>query len=365
MGLRAWRTAALAAACVAAACASAGDRPAAPVAPAAQSAEAPPTAAPAGWNAAALAELEAYARSQNTTGFLILHRGRVVSERNWPLPDEASGFRAGWTYGVAADGALLEDVASQQKSLIAVLVGIAADKGMLDVSRPVSDYLGPGWSKAAPAEESAIEVRHLLEMNSGLTEEFAFEAPAGERYFYNTPVYAALKPVLEKASGETLDAITRAWLTEPLGMADTGWRRRPAALARDSGNPTGLVTTPRDLARLGRMVLDGGLAPDGRRVISRAELDAMFERTATNPAYGRLWWLNGGEFSITPNGSRTDGPMIPSAPADLVAAQGAQDRKLYVAPSRALIVVRLGQAAPDRDFNEQLWRRLAAAMPAG
>jgi hypothetical protein len=91
----------------------------------------------------------------------------------------------------------------------------------------------------------------------------------------------------------------------------------------------------------------------------------MFERTATNPAYGRLWWLNGGEFSITPNGSRTDGPMIPSAPSDLVAAQGAQDRKLYVAPSRALIVVRLGQAAPDRDFNEQLWRRLAAAMPAG
>jgi hypothetical protein len=53
--------------------------------------------------------------------------------------------------------------------------------------------------------------------------------------------------------------------------------------------------------------------------------------------------------------------LIPAAPADLVAALGAQDRKIYVAPSRRLIVIRTGQTAPDRDFNQQLWLRLMKA----
>jgi hypothetical protein len=34
-----------------------------------------------------------------------------------------------------------------------------------------------------------------------------------------------------------------------------------------------------------------------------------------------------------------------------------------VVPSRKLIVVRTGQAAPDRDFNQQLWVRLMKAVP--
>ena len=47
-----------------------------------------------------------------------------------------------------------------------------------------------------------------------------------------------------------------------------------------------------------------------------------------------------------------------------IAAQGAQDRKLYVVPSLKLVVVRTGQAASDRDFNQQLWQRLMKAVPA-
>ncbi len=42
-----------------------------------------------------------------------------------------------------------------------------------------------------------------------------------------------------------------------------------------------------------QMVLDGGLAATGTRVVSEAGLKAMFVRSPTNPAYGRLWWLNG------------------------------------------------------------------------
>ncbi len=320
----------------------------------------------ASWNDAALQDVLDYARAQKTTGLLIIHNRRVIAEHNWPLAADATHFRAAFVHGQAVDGALLEDVASQQKSFIAILIGVAVDQGLLDVDKPVSHYLGPGWSKAAPGPESSITVRHLLEMTSGLKEDLTAEAEPGARFFYNTPAYAVTKRVLEHVAKQPLDQLTRRWLTEPLGMDQTAWRPRPPALA-DVGNPTGLVTTPRDLAKMGQLVLDRGLAPDGRRVISISQVDLMLRRTATNSAYGRLWWLNGGDRTVLAGVQAPirKGPLIPAAPADLVAALGAHDRKLFVVPSRQLIVVRTGRATPARDFNQQLWLRLSKALPGG
>ncbi|RAK56252.1 serine hydrolase [Phenylobacterium soli] len=302
-----------------------------------------------------------YVQGQRTTGFLMVRNRQVLVERNWPLGADAGKFRDDFTYGTTAGGALLEDVASQQKSFVAVLAAIAADKGLLDVEKPVSAYIGPGWSKAAPGQEAAIRVLHLLTMSSGLSTEFAYAAPPGTTFLYNTPVYAVTKAVLAAAAKAPLEAITRDWLTAPAGMADTAWRPRPASFG-DVGNPTGLVTSPRDVARFGQLILDGGVAEGGRRVVSAAALKALFARSPANPAYGRLWWLNGSDYAIRPLARRTDGPLIPAAPADLVAALGALDRKLYVVPSLGAVVVRMGQAAPDHDFDQQLWLRLSRAL---
>jgi CubicO group peptidase (beta-lactamase class C family) len=46
----------------------------------------------------------------------------------------------------------------------------------------------------------------------------------------------------------------------------------------------------------------------------------------------------------------------------MYAAQGALGRKVYVVPSRDLVVVRLGDA-PDEDFNQRFWELLTAAVP--
>jgi len=321
--------------------------------------------AAAGWNAAALADATAYVASQKSTGFVIIDHKRIVVEQLWPLAADATTFKANFVYGMAPDGSLLEDVASQQKSFIAILAGVAIDKGLLELSKAVSFYAKPGWSKATPEQEAKITVRNLMEMNSGLKENLTWEADPDTKFFYNTPAYAIMKPVLEGATKKPLDTLTHDWLTEPVGMKDTGWRQRPGAFA-NSGNPTGLVTTPRDIARMGQLVLDDGVSADGKRVISKAQLDALFTRTKTNPSYGRLWWLNGGSFAVAPgaNAPRSAGMLIPAAPADLVAAQGAQDRKLYVVKSRELIVVRTGQATPDgREFNQKLWTLLMNAAP--
>ena len=131
-----------------------------------------------------------------------------------------------------------------------MLMAVALDRGLVDVETPVSDYIGAGWSKASPEQERAIRVIHLLTMSSGLSEKFDYLAPAGTVFFYNTPAYAVTKRVLAAAAKQPLETLTHDWLTGPAGMTDTAWRKRPAAMA-DVGNPTGLVTCPRDVARFG------------------------------------------------------------------------------------------------------------------
>ncbi|GAA0637020.1 serine hydrolase domain-containing protein [Brevundimonas lenta] len=315
-------------------------------------AEPTPQAAPS----ADLRNLLNYVRNHGSTGFIVIQNGALLIDETWAAPEDDRMF-ANFVYGQAADGGLLEDVASQQKSFVAVLAAIAVDKGLLDVERPVSAYLGSGWSQATPDQEARIRVIDILTMSSGLDERFGYTAEPGTTFFYNTPVYAVSKRIVAAAAGQPLDVITREWLTAPIGMANTEWRRRPAALA-SVGNDTGLVTTPRDVARFGLMILHGGVAQDGTRVVSEAQLNALFARSETNPAYGRLWWLNGGEYVMRPLVGRSDGPLIDAAPADLVGALGAFDRRLYVVPSRNLVVVRTGAATNERDFDQQLWLRL-------
>ncbi|NEX91766.1 serine hydrolase [Caulobacter sp. 17J65-9] len=334
------------------ACALAAFLAAAPVACAAPA----PAAVPAAAQPEDLKNLLDYLRRKNSTGFIVIQNGKVLINQAWPGPESDPVFAA-FTYGPSADGALLEDVASQQKSFVAVLVAIAIDKGLLDIEAPVSTYLGQGWSKASAEQEAKIRVIDVLTMSSGLDEKFAYVAPPNTVFFYNTPVYAITKRIITAAAKQPLETITHDWLTAPAGMKDTAWRKRPAALA-SVGNDTGLVTTPRDVAMFGLMVLNGGVADNGTRVVSKAQLDALFTRSTTNPSYGRLWWLNGGAYTVRAQAARSEGQLIPAAPADLVGALGLFDRRLYVVPSRKLIVVRTGAATNDPDFDQQLWLRL-------
>jgi CubicO group peptidase (beta-lactamase class C family) len=311
-------------------------------------------------SAAGVTRLLDYLQNQRTTGFLVIRDGKVLIEKNWPAPTDAPQF-ANFVYEASQDGALLEDVASQQKSFVSVLVAVAVDKGLIEIEKPVSDYIGQGWSRASPEQEAKIRVVDLLKMTSGLDDKFGYQAPAGTAFFYNTPVYAVTKRILAAVAKQPLETVTRDWLTEPAGMKDTAWRKRPPALA-GVGNDTGLVTSPRDVARFGVMILNEGVAENGTRIVSESSFKAMFTRTATNPAYARLWWLNGGAFAIREATGRKDGPLVAAAPADMVGAFGAFHRRLYVVPSLKLVVVRTGAAAGDKDFDEQLWLRLTQVL---
>ena len=88
-----------------------------------------------------------------------------------------------------------------------------------------------------------------------------------------------------------------------------------------------------------------------------------------NRAYGYLWWLNGGASYVLPGrGQGGEGPFIPAAPPDLVAALGAGDKKIYVVPSLNLVVARhggpagIGRAEAASAFDNRWWERLAGAI---
>lgn len=327
-----------------------------------------------GWDPEGLEAVLAHAGGHGSTALLVTLHGRVLAERTWPPP-------AGLQAEVRADGTTREDVASAQKSVTSLLVGIAHTRGLLDLDDPVCAHLGGGWSGAPPEHERAVTVRHLLSMTSGLDDALRAVAPPGERWDYNLGAgYHTLKRVLVAASGLSLDRLSRDWLFDPVGAADTAWAARalPAVvpeglrpmLCYPDGAPLeGLHTTARDLARFGLLVLAGGVWDGVDLGLAAYLAEALVPSSAHNPAYGLLWWLNGRSWQLAPrNPTPVEGWLVPDAPADLVAALGALGRSVHVVPSQGLVVVRTGADPGDTPlaasgFGRTLWTLLRRAGP--
>lgn len=317
----------------------------------------------AGWDEEKLAAAMKLAGERNSTGVVILYRGRILAEQYWDGPDNAAYKR--FVTGEDEAGHVVEDVASAQKSVVAILTGMAQERGYLELDDPVSAYLDAGWSRATADQEQAITIRHLLSMNSGLATDFNYAGEPGSRWLYNTPVYHTTMRVLMAATGMDRNELTVEWISKPIGAQHTTWTPRPWA---DAAIAVGLSTSARDLARFGLMIQAGGVW-DGNTVLGDREfLQAMLSPSQSlNPAYGYLWWLNGQTFALDASyeARRSDGMLIPTAPGDLVAMQGAGDRKLYLVPSMDLVVSRLGfnGSRDGRGFNEVFWEALMQAAP--
>jgi len=316
----------------------------------------------AGFSSAGVEQALTVAASRFSSGVVILHNGRIMAEAYWQPIDPPAGY-SNFVQGQDAEGRAIEDVASAQKSVAAVIFGIAQERGLLAIDDPVSKYLGQGWSNTTPDQEKAITLKHLLSMTSGLQTDMGYAATAGSTWLYNTPAYHNLMRVVETATGKDRNTVTTEWITGPLHMPQTRWTPRPWA---DAAIGTGLSTTARELARFGLMIQAGGFWNDQKIIADQDFLADMLQPSQTlNPAYGYLWWLNGQGSSLSAGAraTRTDGWLIAAAPADLVTMQGAHDRKLYIVPSLGLVITRLGAAGGDdsASFNDAFWTALMAA----
>ncbi|MGE3074571.1 MAG: serine hydrolase domain-containing protein [Dehalococcoidia bacterium] len=319
------------------------------------------------WSNDALARSIELAREYHSSGVVFLHRGRIVAERYWTL-DEATVAAAGplapsLVYGKTDDGYPLEDVASAQKSVVAVLCLIARDRGLIAFEQPVSDFLGHGWTKAEREQEAGITPCHLLSMTTGLNDRLEFEADAGTKWHYNTPAYQKLLPILMEVSKLSANELTQAWLGDAIGWQHTYWVERP--FKDVSGQPLrGIVTTARDLARFGMLIVNRGVW-DGVEAIAPSSVEEMLRPSqALNPAYGLLWWLNDSDRYMVPASTESiPGRRLPDAPQDMATMAGLLNRYVFVIPSWEAVIVRTGVVKPgmvpgNGGFDRVWWKAL-------
>ena len=250
------------------------------------------------------------------------------------------------------------DVYAVQKGLVTVLVGIAEERGLLGLDDAVSDHLGPGWTHLPAHRESAVTIRAVLNMTTGLDDELRPLGEVGVTWRYDNISYNYLATLLEIVTGQTLADLSQSWLFGPLGMGSTQWVER-AVFRPDGVAITGLESTARDLAGFGSMILagSGGVAPpDYVRSLGTPGSEA-------NPAWGLCWWNNDQPHHRLPRreSELQAGPVIPGAPADTIAARGAAENRLFVVPSLDLVVARTTVPVPGErpvPFDEPFWTRL-------
>jgi len=297
-----------------------------------------------GWNTAQLQPLLNFLEGSNTKGFIILYNGRIAVESYM----NGQSQNGSWYW------------ASAGKTLTAATVGIAQNNELIDINSSVSTYLGSGWTSATIAQENLISVRNLLTMTSGLDdtvgngtepEDLLYLADAGTRWAYHN-VYKKLQDVVSETSGETWASYFNTNLRDRIGM-DGDW------FQLDDFNV--YWSTARSMARFGLLSSTRGRW-DNEQIVSEAFYnEAINTSQDLNKSYGYLWWLNGKEsYRLPQTQLEFEGPLIPNAPTDMYCALGRNDQKIYVVPSRKLVVVRMGDAANEdsfaiSDFDNQLW----------
>jgi CubicO group peptidase (beta-lactamase class C family) len=132
----------------------------------------------------------------------------------------------------------------------------------------------------------------------------------------------------------------------------------------DYGNNSVYASTTRSMARFGLLMLHKGKWENTTIINENYCNDATTTSQNINLSYGYLWWLNGKtSYHLPQSQLQFKGSIIPSAPNDMYMALGKNDQKIYVLPSKNMVVIRMGDAADNvnlalSDFDEMLWIKI-------
>ena len=311
-------------------------------------------------NNAAESELFEYLIQNNTSSFLVLEKGEILLEEEFEvqkkLEPQSLMFFNLLRHGFVKNRSQ-EDVASIQKSFVSILIGIAQQKGLLDINKAVTSYIGK-WTLLTQEKENLITIRNLLTMTSGLDVDFKYDAQPGSKWSYNSRAYSQLVYVLEKTSGLQINELSSQWLFDELEMKETFWKERKKGLTgfpKDSAK-YGLVTTAKDLLKFGEFILNGGEVGTNHVISDIDFFDDTFSKSQNmNEAYGYLWWLNNSKTHMTWEKNISSGNLFSKAPEETILALGAGNRLLAIVPSEEMVLVRLGSFPNDPNFYNNLW----------
>ena len=302
------------------------------------------------WNQNAVQPLLDYLELKHSKSFIVLVNGRIVLENYF----NGHSATTNWYW------------ASAGKTLTSTVTGIAQQEGLININNKVSDYIGQGWTSETTAQENLITCKNLLNMTSGLDDStddvdpssLIYKANAGTRWAYHN-VYVKLQDVVAQASGQTWQNYFNAKLRDKIGMNGT-WVQ--------IDNNSVYASTSRSMARFGLLMLNKGKW-DNTTILNEAYFtEATNTSQNINLGYGYLWWLNGkANYHLPQSQLQFNGSLIPTGPNDMFMALGKNDQKIYVIPSKKMVVIRMGDVANPENptfalsgFDEELWTKISA-----
>ncbi len=303
----------------------------------------------------------------NIHSLLVIRHGRLVAEVYHAGKDERVKdlFRTTRTF----DANSLHDIRSISKSVTSLLWGIAQGQGKMPALDMPALSLFPELAALSRDGREAITLSQMFSMSSGLAwnewhatspfnnDEFGLfwhtsqtryvfnrpmAVPAGTQFNYSGGNTAVLAQLLADRVGMSLPEYARQQLFEPLGITDWEWvddyRGRPLAFA-------GVRLRPRDLARIGQLVLQHGQW-NGRQVVPTAwiaESTRPHIDTGIEPdlRYGYQWWLGKVEAG--------------GAQQDWMGGIGNGGQRLWIIPALDMVVV-----TTAGDYNQRgSWKQTA------
>jgi CubicO group peptidase (beta-lactamase class C family) len=305
-----------------------------------------------GWNQNATQALKNFLIQKNTKSFMILVNGRIVMEEYF----DGHTASTAWEWNSAG------------KTLVAATIGIAQQEGLLQINNKASSFLGTEWTSMPLEKENLITVRHLLSMTAGNDESkqkvsksnITYVADAGTRWAYSN-IFQKLTEIVAKASNKTFELYFNEKIKNKTGM-DGFWNFGTVFTIYHS--------TTRSMARFGLLALNKGKWKSEQLINEQFFNESISTSQNFNPSYGYFWWLNGKASFMIPNSQTVyQGYLLPNAPADMYSALGANDQKIYVIPSKKMVIVRMGNVAdPDEPtfalsgFDNTLWEKINAVI---
>jgi CubicO group peptidase (beta-lactamase class C family) len=310
-----------------------------------------------------LEEAADFAEDHASNCFVVTRDGVIVGEWYWN------------DWGPTTE----QNVFSVTKSITSTLVGIAQERGELDITEKASEYITE-WVGTASED---VTIQNLISNDSGrhwdlitdyvqmamLAEDKTAVAiglgqqyPLGTVWNYNNSAIQTLEHILNMATGEDVADYADEVLFGPLGMA--------SSYGRDAaGNPmtfAGAECSCRDLARFGTLYLRRGRWGGGRQIVPEDWVDeSVRPSTPLNSAYGYMWWLNRDGHWVESLHEEGDGKPLPGLPENVFRASGAFNQIVFIDPGTGIVFTRIGWVTGVGDAaSSELLEGLAEAIRA-
>jgi CubicO group peptidase (beta-lactamase class C family) len=302
-----------------------------------------------GWSADGLRQAWEFIRdSSNTTGLVVIDRGRVV-------------FQFG-------DVEELSYLASVRKSILAMLYGRYVEDGTIDLEKTLDD-LGMDDVGGLMDIEKQATIRHLITARSGVyhpasnSGDNLADAPErgsqqpGTYMLYSNWDFNAAGAVFEQETGVNIYDAIEEQLAIPLGFQD--WNRsaqRKSGNLEVSRNPAyHMWISTRDMARIGYLMLQEGrwgneqlVSQDWVRRISGVvtPLEEMnpLRRRDGYLGYGYMWWI-------------WDGPRAAGPFEGAYTARGAVGQWITVMPAVDLVIAHKTNSVYSRTTSWRSYER--------